>query len=172
MALVELMAVRIGDAFIRCGRAIHSRWAVVPDVPREPSRADRWRSHVQAFALWSGQLSFSQRKTIAAGIVTRKGFDVYMAVLKQMGVVVVWPRSGAAWAAGWDHRKFAALVRRGLVQVPCPADRDPPAILRTRAAHTQCAQLITKRAQSAQVSTVFASDHGRALRPGQLVTRR
>lgn len=147
-----LVATKIADGLIRAGQLIHQRWAVVPDPPRERMRADRWRSHVQAFVLWAAPLGFSQRKVIGAGVVGRKGYETYMRLLRAAGVVVVYPRSGAAWAYGWDRRKFSALLRRGLISLPYPIDVEPPPLFETRAADAQLAQC----RQLAQVST-FAS---------------
>jgi hypothetical protein len=162
-APVVLVATKLADALIRAGQMIHARWAVVPDPPRERARADRWRQHVQSFALWAAPLNFSQRKVIGAGIVGRRGYETYMRLMRAAGVIVVYPRSGAAWAYGWDRRKFSALVRRGLVDLPYPISEDPPPLFETRAADTQLAHY----RQLTQVSTWAATAPAARLKPAK-----
>lgn len=173
MGLVELVATKIGDGFIRFGRVIHSRWAVVPaDVPRERLRADRWRSELMRYALWADPLRFSQRAVVRSGLCTRPTHETYLKLLQDAGLVLTYPKQGTYWAHGWDRRKFSALLRRGLLQLPYPADREPPPLFKTPRADAQLAQFTRQLRAPAQVSRVFASDHGRALQPGQLVARR
>jgi len=152
---IELIAIAIGDGLIRAGQRLHRRFAVVPDEPAADKlyvRLERWRSHIQAFVAFGDPLHFSQRKMIAAGIVTRPAHDTYIGLLKRAGMVVAYPRSSYAWAWDWDRRKFAALLRRGLITLPYPIDADPPKLFDGPVADAQYAQ----RTQPAQVSTVFA----------------
>ncbi len=152
---IELWAVAIGDGLIRAGQRLHRRFAVVPNEPAADElyvRLERWRSHVQAFVAFGDPLHFSQRKMIAAGIVTRPGHDTYMGLLKAAGLVVSYPRSSYAWAWDWDRRKFAALLRRGLITLPYPTDADPPKLFDGPVADAQYEQ----RTQPAQVSTIWA----------------
>lgn len=148
--LVELVATKLADNLIRAGQLIHSVWAVVPadDLPEQDARAQRWRSHVQAFVCHGDRLRFSQRRMCQAGIVSRPGWEVYKQLLVSAGLLIVYPRSGCMWAYGWDRRKFGALLRRQLITLPYP-DMEPPAIF-TPKADTQFAQL----SQSAQLSKV------------------
>ena len=168
--LVELVCTKVADNLIRAGRLIHSVWAVVPaaQVPELEARVLRWRSHVQAFVCHGDPLKFSQRRMVAAGIVSRQGWEVYKRLLVAAGVLVVYPRSGCAWAYGWDRRKFGALVRRGIVTLPYPTDgSEPPPIFTPRAVAQN-----TQRSQSAQLSEVTTwarevegqGDKGRARR--------
>jgi hypothetical protein len=154
-ARFEVVAVAIGDNLIRLGQTIHRRYAVAPaGEPDAPIwRAQRWRSHVQAFVLHGDPLKFSQRKMIAAGIVTRPSYDGYMKLLQKAGVLHVYARSGAAWDHRWDRRKFCALVRRGLVSLPYPLDKEPWPVLEARTAVAQRAQ----RSAAAQVSFAAAA---------------
>lgn len=149
--LVEWIAVKVADNLIRAGQRIHDVWAVVPaaKVPEIAARELRWRSHVQAFVCHGDPLRFSQRRMVGAGIVSRQGWEAYKRVLVDAGVLQVFARSGCAWTYGWDRRKFGALVRRGLVTLPYPAEGEPPAIFTPRAV-AQVAQ----RSQSAQLSAV------------------
>ena len=152
----ELWAVAIGDGLIRAGQRIHRAFAVVPNEEASDElyvRLARWRSHVLAFVAFGDPLRFSQRQMIAAGIVTRPAHDTYMGLLKRAGLIVSYPRSGYAWAWDWDRRKFAALLRRGLITLPYPTDADPPKLFAGPVADAQYAQ----RTQPTQVSVVWAS---------------
>lgn len=153
---IELWAVAIGDGLIRAGQRIHRAFAVVADEPAADElyvRLERWRSHVQAFVAFGDPLAFAQRPMIAAGIVTRPAHDTYMRLLKRAGLIVSYPRSGYAWAWDWDRRKFAALLRRGLITLPYPIDADPPKLFAGPVADAQYAQ----RTQPAQVSVWTSS---------------
>jgi len=157
--LVELVCIKIADNLIRAGRAMHDVWAVVPEarLPEMTARELRWRSHVQAFVCHGDPLRFSQRRMVAAGVVSRTTWEIYKRVLVDAGVLVVYARSGCSWAYGWDRRKFGALVRRGLVTLPYPADGSEPPPIFTPKAATQ----ISQHSQSAQLSaasTVYARD--------------
>ncbi len=151
---VELWAVAIGDGLIKAGQRIHRRFAVVAPGQglKANARDDRWRMHVQAFVCFGDPLKFSQRKMIAAGIVTRPAHDTDMGLLKGAGVIVAYPRSGYVWAYGWDRRKLGALLRRKLITLPFPLDADPPKLFEGPVADAQ----YTQRTQGAQLSTVFA----------------
>lgn len=150
--LVELVAVKIADRLIRAGQMIHDVWAVVPapQLPEHEARAERWRNHLESFVCHGDPVKFSQRKMVGQGTVSRQGWDAYMKILKDAGVLQVFPRSGCAWSWGWDRRKLIALSRRGLVSLPYPIDgSEPPPIFTSRAV----AQVV-QRSQSAQLSTV------------------
>ena len=149
--LVEWVCTKVADNLIRAGQVIHSVWAVVPPekVLGLDARALRWRSHVEAFVCHGDRLRFSQRRMVAAGVVSRQGWEVYKRLLVAAGVLVVYPRSGCAWSYGWDRRKFGALIRRGLITPPYPAEGEPPPIFTPKAV-TQNAQ----RSQAAQLSAV------------------
>lgn len=161
---IELWAVAIGDGLIRAGQRLHRRFAVVADEPAADElyvRLERWRSHVLAFVAFGDPLAFAQRPMIAAGIVTRPAHDTYMRLLKRAGLIVSYPRSGYAWAWDWDRRKFAALLRRGLITLPYPTDTDPPKLFDGPVADAQYAQ----RTQPTQVSVMWATS---AERPPEL----
>ena len=152
---IELWAVAIGDGLIKAGERIHRRFAVASSVRDAEAlyvRPARWCAHVQAFVAFGDPLEFSQRKMIAAGIVTRSAHDTYMGLLKGSALIVAYPRSGYAWAYGWDRRKFCALLRRGLITLPYPTDSEPPKLFDGPVADAQYAQ----RTQAAQVSVVWA----------------
>jgi len=148
----ELVAVAIGANLIRAGQQIQRRYAVVPaGLPDDALsiRMARWRMHVAAFVTHSDRLSFSQRRVIAAGIVTRPGYDVYMGLLKEAKILKTYARSGVLWAAPWTKVRFLVLLRRGEFTLPYPVDREPPAVLGGRVADAQYAQ----RRQPAQLSS-------------------
>ena len=149
--MVELVCVKVAHGLIRAGQALADVWAVVPpgQLAEVEGRALRWRSHVQAFVCHGDPLHFSQRAMVRAGICSRQGWEVYKRVLVAAGVLQVYPRSGCAWSYGWDRRKLGALVRRGLITLPYPAEGEPPPIFTPKAV----AQLAQRR-QSAQLSEV------------------
>lgn len=160
VGLVELVATKIADNLIRAGQVLHSRWAVIPPAEIEPTfeRLNAWRVSLSAFVTYAAPLDFSQRRVLAAGICTRTAFDTYMGLLRQMGVIISYPRSGTIWAAGWDKRAFLVKLRRRWVEAPFSLDADPPPLLKGRVAESQFAQ----RTQLAQLSTVstWARDTG------------
>jgi hypothetical protein len=152
---VELWAIAIADRLIVAGQIIHRRFAVMPYAP-EPDllfmRLEGWRTSMQQFITFGDPLGFSQRKLAEAGVARRKAYDKYMRVLKEAGLLIVYERSGAYWAYGWDKRKALVMIRRRLVELPYPVLEDAPPLFVGRAADTQLAQ----HTQLTQVSTVFA----------------
>lgn len=156
--LVELVCTKVADNLIRAGQIIHSVWAVVPpaELPGLEARAERWRNHIEAFVCHGDPLKFSQRRMVAAGVVSRQGWEVYKRLLVAAGVLVVFPRSGCAWSYGWGRRKFIALSKRGLVRPPYPTDETEPPPIFTPRAVTQ----VVQRTQATQLSrvTTWAKD--------------
>lgn len=161
---IELWAVAIADNLIRAGQIIHRRFVVMPYAP-EPDlmfeRLEGWRLNTQAFITHGAPLDFSQRRMAEAGIARRKAYDKYLKLLRDAGMLMVYPRSGAYWAYGWDKRKALVMIRRRLVELPYPVFEDAPPLFVSHAADTQLAQ----HTQLTQVSTVFARS---APRPPEL----
>jgi len=152
---IELWAVAIADKLIQGGQMLHRRFAVVPSEEAADDlyvRLERWRMHVEKFVAFGDPLDFSQRRMIAAGIVTRPAHDTYMGLLKRAGLIVSYPRSCYRWAWDWDRRKFCALLRRGLISLPYPTRSDPPKLFDGPVADAHYAQ----RTQPAQVSVIWA----------------
>lgn len=152
---IELWAVAIGDNLIRAGQIIHRRFAVVANDAAADAlaiRLDGWRGGTEQFILWGDRVNFSQRQMERAGIVRRMAYEKYMGVLKASGVLIVYPRSGAYWAYGWNRRKLAVMIRRRLIELPYPIDEDAPPLFVGRVADAQLAQ----HTQLTQVSAVWA----------------
>lgn len=160
--LAERLCLRTGDMLIRVGQWLRGHYAV--QTPRrERLREDRWHTALQQFVTFGAPLNFSQRKCLAAGIVTRKGYDELMGILRAAGVIEVYGRSGATWGAEWDKRRALVLIRRHEVPggLHCPTDYDPPAVLFPPTAVAQAARRNStdhSRAVLAQQAAVFARD--------------
>jgi hypothetical protein len=152
---VELWAVAIGDHLIRAGKILHRRFAVMPYSP-EPDplfqRLESWRLNTQAFITHGAPLGFSQRRMAEAGIARRKAYDKYTGLLREAGILLVYPRSGVYWAFPWDKRKALVMIRRRLIELPYPILEDAPLLFIGPAADAQLAQ----HTQLTQVSTVWA----------------
>jgi hypothetical protein len=113
----------------------------VAPAPADPFvRAEGWRMALGQFVTWAAPLDFSRARVLAAGICSRPSYDKFMFLLRHDGAVVTFAKSGTVWGAGWDKRKYQALLRRGLVRPPYPTDTDAPRVLHTRALQSQASQ--------------------------------
>lgn len=114
---------------------------VIGPEPVDPfARAESWRMALGQFVTFAAPLNFSRAQVLGAGICSRPAYDKFMYLLRKCGAVVTYAKSGSCWGAGWDRRKFQALLRRGLVQPPFPLDLDAPRVLHTRTLESQRAQ--------------------------------
>jgi hypothetical protein len=157
---VELWAVAVADNLIKAGQMIHRRFAVVPeDVAADELfvRLERWRMGTERFIFWGAPLAFSQRKMAEAGIARRKAHDKYMKLLRDAGLLIVYPQSGAYWAYPWNKRAALISIRRRLIALPYPIAEDAPALFTGPVADAQLAQ----HTQLTQVSAVWARSGGR-----------
>lgn len=130
----ELVATKIADRLMVAGRSLAARYAVAPAA--EPDEfwewSEQWRLALCAFVTWSAPLDFSRNKTLGAGICSRTDYERCMWLLKKMGVVIGYPKSGHLWAHDWDKRKFLSALRRREVEAPYPVGLPVPTILHTR----------------------------------------
>lgn len=114
---------------------------LVAPAPADPfARAEGWRMALGQFVTWAAPLAFSRARVLAAGVCSRPAYDKFMYLLRHDGAVVTFAKSGTVWGAGWDKRKYQALLRRGLLRPPFPLDTDAPRVLHTRALQSQAAQ--------------------------------
>src|SRR5580765_1958071 len=127
----ELVATKIADSLLVAGQRLHARYAVAPAA--EPDEfwewSEQWRQALAAFVTWSAPLDFSRSRTLAAGICSRTDYERCMWLLKRMGVVVVYPKSGTLWAVGWSKRRFLSELRRREIEAPYPMGLPVPKIL-------------------------------------------
>lgn len=138
----ELVATKIADVLLVAGQQLHARYAVAPAAAPDEfwEWTEQWRQALAAFVTWSAPLDFSRAQTLRAGICSRTDFERLMLVLKRMGVVVVYAKSGTIWAHGWDKRKFLSALRRREVEAPYPVGLPVPTILHTRKLESQMRQ--------------------------------
>src|SRR5690348_2578283 len=130
----ELVATKIADRLLVAGRALAARYAVAPAARPDEfwEWSEQWRQALSAFVTWSAPLDFSRNKTLGAGVCSRTDYERCMWLLKKMGVVISYPKSGHLWAHDWDKRKFLSALRRREVEAPYPVGLPVPTILHTR----------------------------------------
>lgn len=156
--MTERIALWVADGLIRAGRWLAARYAAPPMSKSDLwIRSERWRMALGAFLWWAAPLNFSRSKVLRAGICSRPAYDTFMRLLRAMGVVETFPKSGTVFGVGWDKRKASVLLHRRLINPPFPLDVDPPHVLHTRALQSQ----LTQPSQSAQLGVTWAEDGGR-----------
>lgn len=159
---VELVATKIADGLMVAGQRLHSRWAVAPASSPDEwwEWSEQWRQALAGFVTWSAPLDFSRQRTLRAGICSRTDYERCMLVLKRMGVVIAYPKSGHAWAHGWSKRRFLSELRRREVEAPYPVGLPAPVLLHTRRLENQMSQ--PSQARHLGSTTIFANSRPQA----------
>jgi len=171
---ITLVGVAIGDFLIRAGQLCRRRFAAVPEDQVDQAGpwwlAERWRLAVLAFCLHGDPLAFSQRRMERAGICKRRAWQRYTDLLAAGGVMVKVDRGGCYWAAGWNRHKLGVMLRRRMLSLPYPVDREPPPLFDRPAKRILSTQKGPVHSETPQLSQAASWAHT-VPAPGELVKR-
>lgn len=110
-------------------RLVHVNDFTAPGLaPKSGAELGQWELSTIAFT-WQASMvgSFAYRPLRDAGVIRRRGWEIYCDVLRQAGIIQSSERSATWWAGGWSTSRLRVELKHGAIALPFPAGA-PPAI--------------------------------------------